>query len=437
MAVMTARPARTASKIPLETCDVLIVGAGAAGLLCAREAASQGLRVIVLEAAAKPGRKIAICGGGKANFSNRQILPEHYFCGHPEGAAFCAPALAAFGAENILAHIRAWKLPFEERGHGQLFLTVSAERLVDALVHDCHERGCRVICNATVESIVPPTPGQAEQGYHIQAGTMNFRARHLVLAAGSAARPQSGGSGAGYRLAQSLGLKVIAPRPALTPLLLAKGHCLRDLSGISLPVRISLAPNLAPNMAEAATGPSFEDDLLFTHDGLSGPAILKASLFWSPGMPLQCNFLLRAHVNTLLNAPEAGRSSARSLLCKYLPQRLVDAILPQDTARRKVAELSRASRLALHTAVHAHELIPAGLAGLKRAEVCAGGVDTRELAPHSMAAVKHTNLYVIGELQDVTGLLGGYNLHWAWASGAAAGKAISCEGSTWTNTHFA
>lgn len=397
--------------------DVIILGAGASGLFCAREAAGRGLRVLLLERAAVPGRKLAVSGGGKANFTNRTVSPQDYYC--CQGREFCGPALASFTPEDMLRLMRGWNLPVEERAHGQLFLTVPAQRLVQALVRDCRERGCRLLCDAPASGV-----RVADECFQVEAGGKLWHGKALVLALGSPAWPQVGGSGMGYRLAQSLGHTVIAPRPALAPLRLsaddAADAALLELAGVSLPVRISL-PDIEHGNGAACV---WDDDLLFTHEGLSGPAALKASLFWREGATLRVDFLPGRNVEALLDAPQAGRQSARALLSRHLPQRLADALLPAALARRKIAELSRSARRGIAAAVQARDLRPSGTAGLKKAEVCAGGVDTCEIDPHSMRSLLLPNLHIIGELLDVTGLLGGYNLHWAWASGMAAGRNI-------------
>ena len=388
--------------------DVLILGAGAAGLMCAREAAASGLSVVLLERGPVPGRKLAVSGGGKANFTNRTVGPRDYRCDGSSGNAFCAPALKAFTPEHMLRLVRAWNLPFEERSHGQLFLTVSAQRLVRALVDDCLKNGCHMACNTAVTGVQP-----LADGFSVQTERGTWRGKTLVLALGSPAWPQAGGSGAGFRLAAELGHSVIPPRPALAPLKLAEGSPLLNLTGISLPVGITLGQH------------HWQDDLLFTHDGLSGPAALKASLYWNQEMALTLNFLPSLDMAALLDAPQTGKQTPRALLARHLPQRLVDALLPQEWARRKAAELSRAARQAIVEAVQKHSITPSSTAGLKKAEACCGGVNTDEVDPKTMRSRVRENLFVVGELLDVTGLLGGYNLHWAWASGSVAAKALA------------
>lgn len=387
--------------------DVLILGAGAAGLMCARQAAANGLSVILLERGPVPGRKLAVSGGGKANFTNRTVSPRDYRCEGSKGNAFCAPALKAFTPEHMLRLVDGWNLPFEERSQGQLFLTVSAQRLVRALMDDCRKHGCHIACGNTVTEV------QAQpEGFSVQTEGATWRGKALVLALGSPAWPQAGGSGAGFRLAEELGHSIIPPRPALAPLKLADSSPLLSLTGISLPVSVTLGQH------------QWQDDLLFTHDGLSGPAALKASLYWNQGAALSLNFLPAQDVAALLDAPQTGKQTPRALLARYLPQRLVDALLPQEWARRKAAELSRGARQAIVEAVQKHCITPAATAGLKKAEACSGGVNTDEVDPKTMRSRVRENLFVVGELLDVTGLLGGYNLHWAWASGMVAAREL-------------
>lgn len=445
--------------------DVLVVGAGPAGLMCAREAAGRGLRVLVLEQAPLPGRKLVVSGGGKANFSNRRISPLHYRCGDP---AFCGPALKAFSPAVMERLAAAWGLPTEERAHEQLFLTVPARNLLHCLLDDLRARGGELRLRQRVLAV-----RRTADGFDAATDNGVVHARAVVLAAGSPAWPQAGGSAAGFALAQALGHRLVPAFLALTPLILppdalaapvATGESrppapdaprradgsrrlppaarpaktpprqdmpraatgpARDgetLAGISLPVRISLPEaGLPPALAR---DPIWKDDLLLTHEGLSGPAALKASLFWEEGMPLAVDFLPDMSFRALLDDPAAGRRTPFSLLRRHLPQRLAERLLPPELARRRAAELSRTAREALCAAIHARRFLPSGRADFRKAEVCGGGVDVHEVDPRRMESRLVPGLYLIGEMLDVTGLLGGYNLHWAWASGMAAGRAV-------------
>lgn len=393
-----------------------MLGAGASGLVCAAEAGRRGLRVLLLERGPGPGRKLAASGGGRANFSNRSVTPADYLC-RPD-PQFCAPALAALRHGDVLRRMRDWRLPVEERDHGRLFLTVPALRLVRALEEECAAHGCRLACGAEARGVC-----RENGGFAVECANGAWRARALVLALGSPAWPSAGGSHAGWRLAASLGHRLVPARPALVPLRLSEttplGAALRGLAGISLPARLSLAEGMD------GTRRSFEDDLLFTHTGLSGPLILGASLFWRDGEPLELDLLPGADVEALLDA--GGGRTARGTLRGYLPQRLLDAVLPEELASRKAAELSRAARREIASTLHALTLVPAGTEGLARAEACSGGVDTAEVDSRSMESRLVPHLHITGELLDVTGRLGGYNLHWAWASGLAAGRSVLAD----------
>lgn len=408
------RPGVQPTTQPKPSCfDVIIVGAGAAGLMCASEAAQRGLKVLLLERGCKAARKLAVSGGGRANFSNLSVCPDDYLCrSDPD---FCQPALAAAPPQEILRRMQSWRLPVEEREHGRLFLTVPASRLAAALKKTCADRGCRLVCQVEALAV-----RRENDGFAVDCGDCVWRARAVVLALGGPACPQAGGSNSGWRIAAQLGHRLTPPRPALTPLRLSDatplGASLLALSGISLPARLTLP--------EDATGAkrSFADHLLFTHTGLSGPLILSASLFWRQGQPLELDLLPGRSLEALLDAH--GRRSPRSILRGLLPQRLVDALVPPELAQRKAAELSRQARRQISNAIHALTLTPAGLEGLDKAEVCSGGVDTAEMVPETMESRLVPGLHIIGELLDVTGRLGGYNLHWAWASGILAGRAL-------------
>ena len=393
--------------------DVLILGAGAAGLACACEASRRGLGVLLLERGRSPGRKLSACGGGRANFSNRSVTPEDYLC--RSDAAFCRHALASLPPERVLRRIQGWRLPVEERDHGRLFRKVPAIRLVRALEDECAAHGCRLACGAEVRAVQ-----REDGGFAVDDGKRIWRARAVVLALGSPACPALGGSAAGWRIAAALGHTLTPARPALVPLRLPEvtplGAALRGLAGISLPARLTLA-----HAVEGKTR-IWEDDLLFTHTGLSGPLVLGASLFWRDGHALELDLLPGQDTEALLDV--GGARTPRALLRRFLPQRLLDAVLPPEPARRKCAELSRQARRQLAAAVHALRVTPSGTGGLDRAEACSGGVDTGEVDPRTMESRLIPGLHIVGEMLDVTGRLGGYNLHWAWASGIRAGRSV-------------
>lgn len=389
---------------------LIVVGAGAAGLFCAREAALRGLRVLVLEGGDEPGRKLCLAGGGKANFSNLDIASKHYCSDFPKAIE---PALRTFTPQHALQLMAQWRLPVEERRHGQLFLLCSAKALRDALVRDCRDAGCRIVCHSPVSRV-----WTENENYNVAAGDGLWTAKGLAIAAGSPARPQCGANDSGFSFARAFGHAIVSPRPALTPLIMpdnwpAQGTSCADLAGICLPVRISLPGNIDH---------AWEDDLLFTHDGISGPATLKASLFWKSGEDIYIDFAPHVQFESILDAP--GKLLVRTAARRLGPQRLMDALMPAELADRKCAELSRSQRRTLAAAVHKHRCQPMRVAGMKRAEVCAGGVSMAEIHPRTLESTLQPRLWFMGEVLDVTGLLGGYNLHWAWASGLVAARSM-------------
>lgn len=387
--------------------DLAIIGAGASGLLCAHTAATRGLRVCLIDHAPQAGRKIAVSGGGKANFTNRHMGAEYFLCNEP---GFCGPALAAFPPAAMLALFTRLGLRHEERAHGQLFGVQPAKHLARALARACTRLGCQWRLGTEVTRLAT-VPGA---GFGIEcADGARIHSPCLALATGSPAWPQCGATAQGAQWARELGHHPRPFTPVLTPLVMPADWPLHGLAGISLPVRIHVGDYAR------------EDALLFTHNGISGPATLQASCRWTPGQAVHIDFLPQTPFAALLDAPECARLYPRTLLARHLPQRLADALLPADSARRKIAELSRKARTSLHEAVHRHCAIPTGTGGLAQAEAARGGVPPAELDPQTMESRLCPGLYVIGELVDVTGHLGGYNLHWAWASGHLAGAGAS------------
>jgi predicted Rossmann fold flavoprotein len=384
--------------------DAIILGAGAAGLMCARVAAARGLAIALVDHAPQAGGKIPISGGGKANFTNKIMGKEYFYGADP---SFCTYALERFSPSDMLHLLKGWGIAWEERTHGQLFCKESASQLTNHLVDDVRRNNAAFFFKRSILSC-RPTP----QAFVLETDHEILHARQVVLALGSPAWPQMGASDLGARLARSLGQKLSPFRPVLSPLLMPQGWSLQGLAGISLPVHI-------------CTGAQrFEDDLLITHQGISGPAALKASIAWQAGQPVFIDFMPQTSFSHLLDTPECGKLLARNLLCRYMPQRLAEALLPSELAQRKVAELSRVQRNVLHACVHAHSLSPCGSAGMKKAEACLGGVRTEGIDQYTMESLQREGLFIVGELLDITGLLGGYNLHWAWASGFVAGQSL-------------
>lgn len=403
--------------------------------MCAWRAAHRGLPVIVLEQAPKVGRKIAISGGAKCNFTNRRVGVQDYVSTQPE---FCGPALDLWQPEDMLDWLADHKLAWEERDHGRLFGLQSAERIVDALAEQCRAAGARIHTQCRVDRLIPPHEGQPlftvactlldEAGQASQ--TREWRAKDVVLALGSPAWPAVGATDKGLFLARSVGHSLRPLRPVLTPLLMPQQWPLRHLAGISVPVHITTGKTAekgekgGKGHAGHADERSFADDLLFTHQGISGPATLLASCHWQAGTALCIDFLPAQSFAALLDAPECGKLLVKNLLARHLPQRLAEALVPTELGQRKVAELSRKHRVEIARCVHEHSVIPTGTGGLRKAEAAAGGVKVEEVDPYSMQSRHVPGLYLTGEVLDIAGHLGGYNLHWAFASGVLAGDNV-------------
>ncbi len=392
--------------------DVLILGAGPAGLLCALTAARRGRRVALADASEITARKLRASGGGRSNCTNLDVSPAHYLCADPR---FPAQALKRFTPRHFLALLTELGLSTHEEEQGRMFCDQGATRLTDALEAACRRAGARFLLSHCVEAVTP-----VEGGFRVDTDKGPLTAPRVVLALGSPAWPALGGTDMSARLAGSLGLAHLPARPALTPFT-CTGATLalcRELSGIGLTATVS------------ALGKSYTDGLLFTHQGLSGPAALQISSHWRRGAALSIDLAPDADLKQLLRDPARGKVLARTLLAGLLPRRLAEALLaalPPDlkaVAERRAAELSKAQMETLAEAVHAWRVTPSGTAGMLRAEAASGGLDTTQFSPKTFECRRLPGLFAIGEALDVAGELGGFNLHWAWASGFAAGQAV-------------
>ncbi len=384
--------------------DLVVAGGGASGLFAAWLAANCGMKVVLHEAALQPGRKLAISGGGHANFSNSSMGPEHYLCGDKK---FCCDALRAFPPAAFIEYIKYWRLPHEERAGGRLFLKCRAKALVDRLARGCSGCGCRIITNSRLLNI-----GRRSEYLEAQTTSGTFLAPRIILAFGSPAMPALAGCRDCWNLPRQLGHRVEPPTPALVPFIIRKlpdGREFGSLAGIGLPVDIALRN---PDGAEF----NFSGDLLFTHEGISGPAVLRVSLRHVAGGILKVDFLPGVEVEKLLDLQENSKKTPRSLLRRHLPPRLVDFLVHEPLASRKIAGISRRDRTMINASIKNFCISDARPAGLEKCEVCAGGVDVREIDSRTMESRLHAGIYLIGEMLDVTGDLGGYNLHWAFAS---------------------
>lgn len=396
--------------------DVVVIGAGAAGLFCAGVAGQRGLKVLVLDHSEKVGEKIRISGGGRANFTNRDLdvrAPQRHFIG--DNPNFCRSALSRYAPQQFIELVQKHGIAFHEKHKGQLFCDGSSQQIVDMLLAECAAGGVDRWQPCKVGNIVSAGPGS----YQIESSRGLIETPKIVVATGGLSIPQIGASDFGYRIAEQFGLRIVTPRPALVPLTFGGDAWApyAELAGLALPVRIETGAK-KEKMA-------FLEDLLFTHRGLSGPAVLQISSYWKPGAPLTLDFAPGVNVaESLGEAKLRSKKRIANELATLVPSRLADAWVEQDPAlQRPVNEAADKALAALSERVARWQIVPSGTEGYKKAEVTAGGVDTRDLSSQTMES-KQPGLYFIGEVVDVTGWLGGYNFQWAWASAHACAQAL-------------
>ena len=387
--------------------DVIVLGGGAAGLLCAATAGQRGRSVVVLERAPEPGRKILISGGGRCNFTNLNTAPERYLSANPH---FAKSALSRYTPRDFLALVEQYGIAWHEKTLGQLFCDGSAKQIVAMLLEECAKGAVEVSCDQQIAEV-----SHTDGLFRVTTQSGEIRGRALVIATGGPSIPKMGATGFAYDLARQFGLKVVEPRPALVPLTLGGEDVLfRELSGVSAEVVAS------------AGKARFREAALFTHRGLSGPAILQASSYWRSGEPIAIDFAPDRRPDWLVEAKRAApRNSLKANLRELLPERLATTLaertgLAGDLGSQSDKALREASALLHHWKFH-----PNGSEGFAKAEVTLGGISTAELSSRTMEARRVPGLYAIGEAVDVTGWLGGYNFQWAWASAVAAGEALS------------
>jgi hypothetical protein len=403
----------------LSTFDAVVIGAGAAGLFCAGVAGQLGVKVLLVDHAEKVAEKIRISGGGRCNFTNRELDPrqphKHFLGDNPN---FCRSALARYTAQDFIALVQKHRIPFHEKHRGQLFGDRSSEDFIRMLLAECgagsvtHWQPCSVAAITT-----------AGDGYELQTSRGTVRSRAVVIASGGLSIPKIGATDFGYRIAKQFGLKLVPPRPALVPLTF-DGQAwapFAELAGLALPVRIETG--------EKKERIAFDEDLLFTHRGLSGPAVLQISSYWREGTPIRVDLAPGLDISgELTRAKGRSRKLIANELAQWVPSRLADAWTRQDAAwQRPINEASDKALQQLAQRLSRWELVPTGSEGYRKAEVTAGGVDTRELSSQTLEAQKQPGLYFIGEVVDVTGWLGGYNFQWAWASGYACAQALAAR----------
>jgi predicted Rossmann fold flavoprotein len=388
--------------------DVIILGAGAAGLMCAAVAGQRGRSVLLLEQARQPGEKIRISGGGRCNFTNLHTTPANFLSANPR---FCNSALSGYTQRDFIALVEAYGIAYHEKTKGQLFCDGSSRQIIDMLVEECRKARAQLRLGARISSVC-----RSENGFVVGTDQGEFRGRSVVVATGGPSIPKMGSSGFGYKIAEQFGLKIVAPRAALVPLtfdpsLLAQ---FRDLSGVAVDAVVSCGKT------------AFDEALLFTHRGLSGPAVLQISSYWREGHDLVIDLAPTIDVLTGLKRLRGDhpRQEMATALAEFLPKRLARTIADMTGGPERLADFSDKLLANVAAAVKQWRVRPNGTEGYRTAEVTLGGVDTSELSSKTFESKSVPGLHFIGEVVDVTGHLGGFNFQWAWSSGHAAGRHV-------------
>lgn len=382
----------------------MIIGAGAAGLFCAAEAARRGRRVAVLERNAQPGRKIIISGGGRCNFTNVHTRPENFVSQNPH---FCKSALARYAPADFIDLVKKHRIEFYEKKLGQLFCRGRSYQIVELLLNECDSAGAEVRTGVAVKSVT------AENGeFSIASSAGEFTCTSLVIATGGLSFPKIGATGFGYDVARQFGLKIVDTRPSLVPLVFSDGKPFAKLSGISV------------DSAVSSGAASFRENILFTHRGLSGPAILQISNYWKKSQPIAIDLLPDNDAREILGENRASRQLLDNFMARYLPKRFAELFISLILPNRPLDQFSKKELDNIAHLLNHWQVSFADTEGYDKAEVTLGGVSTSELSSQTMEAKRVPGLYFIGEVVDVTGWLGGYNFQWAWSSGFAAAQSV-------------
>lgn len=392
---------------PTIRCDVLVIGAGAAGLMCALTAGRRGRIVQVIDHANKVGKKILMSGGGRCNFTNTGTTPANFLSANPH---FCKSALARYTPAHFIEMVEQHRIAYHEKELGQLFCDVSSKLIVRMLMDECQAAGAQVRTHCSVERIE-----RGADGFHVHTSGGHFHAASLVVATGGLSIPSLGATGFGYELARQFGHEILPTRAGLVPLTLSGKHQerLADLSGVALPVEAR------------CNRTRFTNSMLVTHRGVSGPAILQISSYWQPGDDLRLDLLPGLDAEQWLRGMkrDRGASELRTVLAEVMPKRLAQRLCEHWLPDRPVRQLDERQLREAAALLSDFPLVASGTEGYRTAEVTLGGVDTRKVSSSTMESQLVPGLYFVGEVLDVTGWLGGYNFQWAWASGHAAGNA--------------
>jgi len=385
--------------------DVAVIGGGAAGMFCAFTAGNRGKRVLLLEHNESVGKKIAISGGGRCNFTNINAGPENYFSGNHD---FCKSALARYTPLDFIALIEQHRIAYHEKKLGQLFCNDSSRQIITMLSNECAQASVRTICNCSVEDV------QKNDLFRISSSKGTFTSKSLIVATGGLSFAKLGASDIGYQIARKFSINVTTLRPGLVPLTFIpeeRNH-FAPLAGVSIPVRVT------------HRGRTFEESMLFTHHGVSGPAILQISSCWNDGESLCIDLLPSKEDSDSFESALRTGATAFQTLSRLWPRRFAESWCPRNAPERPLARCTKSEIDSLLNSIHGWKASISGTGGYPKAEVTVGGVETRELSSKTMEARKVPGLYFIGEVVDVTGWLGGYNFQWAWASANAAGTSV-------------
>ena len=405
--------------------EVVVIGAGAAGLFCAAQAGQLGLKVLLVDHSEKVAEKIRISGGGRCNFTNRDAAPAQFLSENPH---FCRSALSRYTPQDFIELLRRYGIAFHEKHKGQLFCDRSAEDVIDMLLAECAAGNVTRWQPCSIKSVLYAQQAGATS-YQIQSDQGMIEARQVVIATGGLSIPKIGATDFGYRIARQFGLRLVDTRAALVPLTFdGNGWApYAQLAGLALPVRIETgAPDASAKQRKKTV--TFSEDLLFTHRGLSGPAVLQISSYWREGQAIRIDLAPGVDLSAaLLRAKATSKKRIANELAGIVPNRLADAWAGQDAAlQRPISEATDKALLGLAQGLADWQITPSGSEGYKKAEVTAGGVDTRDLSSQTMES-KQPGLYFIGEVVDVTGWLGGYNFQWAWASAFVCAQALAAR----------
>lgn len=383
--------------------DAIIIGAGAAGLFCAIEAGKRGRKVLIIEHNNQPGRKILISGGGRCNFTNKNVRPENFVSSNPH---FCKSALARFTPQDFIEIVKKYKIEFYEKKLGQLFCRESSRQIVEMLLKECAKAKVEIRTDCSVKSV------RKTENFEFETNQGNFISENLVIASGGLSFPKIGASNFGYEIAKQFGLKIIETRPSLVPLVFSNRQFFSKLAGISIDSNVSFKKN------------SFRENILFTHKGLSGPAILQISNYWKKPDFIEIDLLPETDAEKILFENQNNKQTLSNFLSKYLPNRFAEEFVSQNISNKPLNQLSKKEIEKISRLINNWQVKFDETESWNKAEITLGGIDTNELSSQTMESKKISGLYFIGEVVDVTGWLGGYNFQWAWSSGFCAGNSI-------------